>query len=189
MHVCRAGTAFLPGATLDFRARTVPDGVAVKQWEWAVEAAPTGGKVTFGTSDAAATTAEFTVEGVYTVSATADGHVGTLVVEVYDTATDNTTRAFGYSLETLIEFFTGDAHLPVDPAAVAALRANPSITAMPPPGVHPRVLFSSADLPDIRCAEDVTFAFQPISCFVFCFLQFVTCGEIQKKHMPTVYLV
>lgn len=153
VHTGSCRSAFLPGAPLAFTARTIPANVSVASWHWNVSLAPASAKVTFSSPNSPTTTAAFSSEGVYRLSATADGRVGTLVVEVYDTRLgthDGTPRNFSYHLDTLQKVFTGDANLPIDPVAVAALKANPSITAVPAVGVHPRVLFSPGDLPDIR---------------------------------------
>jgi PKD repeat protein len=151
VHAGSSRTAFLPGAaTLALSARVLQgDASGASSWAWSTES-DSPGPVSFSTADRQSTNATFSAEGVYTVSVrvlAADGSTLTsssLVVEVYDTTRGHD---FGYNASILRRFFTGDAGLQFDPAALTAIRA---VSAPPAVGVHPRVLFSPEDLPDIR---------------------------------------
>lgn len=147
VHAGSSRTAYLPGATLQLAARVVlGDPASVKRWQWSA-AAPGLSSVSFGAADAQATRATFEEEGVYTLVVDADGSSSSVVVEVYDT-TKGAERNFGYNITTLRRFFTHDAQLQFDADALASMRA---VSAPPADsGVHPRVLFSPSDLPDIR---------------------------------------
>ena len=115
---------------------------------WSVDS-PSPALVSFSNAELQSTHATFSEEGVYTIrvrAATAAGGSATssLVVEVYDT---NKGHSFGYNTTVLRQFFVGDAGLKFDTAALSTMR---NVSAPPPVGVHPRVLFSPEDLPDIR---------------------------------------
>lgn len=158
-------SAWLPNATLTLNGsfsgqRTASPGIA-----WSVLQTPTGvaaNTISFSTPNALQTTVTFNSPGTYVLGLTiTDGSVantGRLVVQVYDSTVSTAAFRnrsvpggnFGYTRSQL-DAYTGDLGLQFDLSGIDWNVIKPP----PPPGVHPRLLVSPEDLPDLRARHGI----------------------------------
>eukprot|EP00039_Didymoeca_costata_P025469 m.13465 g.13465 ORF g.13465 m.13465 type:complete len:907 (-) comp4861_c0_seq1:27-2747(-) len=140
-------TAFLPNAKLSIEAMVLNGSVPNNMWSWSVSHGDAQ-SVDFSSMITQEIEVTFSSEGVYELQVeSGGGGLSHVIVEVYDT-TKGVTRNFGYNISTLQRFFTSDAQHQFDVSAIQSFRSV--LSPPPPPGVHPRVLFSPSDIPDMR---------------------------------------